>query len=137
MTNTAIFWPLIVQTILIYFVYFAIVNRRKAAVKSGEATFADYRVPVVEPKATASVARNLENQFELPVLFYAVCLALYMVNGVNDLTIVVAWLFVLSRIGHSWIHLSSNQMRLRTPIFTIGFLLNGLLWLWLAWRLLQ
>ena len=137
MSNTAIFWPLIVQTALIYTIYVLISRRRLAAVKAGQAQASDYKVPIVEPEATATVARNLVNQFELPFLFYAVCIILYMVNGVNDVTLALAWLFVLTRIAHSWVHVTSNKVRLRRPIFTIGYLVNGLLWLWLLWVLLR
>ena len=137
MSNTAIFWPLIVQTALIYTIYVLVSRRRLSAVKAGQATAGDYKVPIIEPEATATVARNLVNQFELPFLFYAVCIILYLVNGVNDVTLALAWLFVLSRIAHSSIHVTTNRVRLRRPIFIFGYLVNGLLWLWLLWVLLR
>ena len=137
MSNTAIFWPLIVQTALIYTIYVLVSRRRFSAVKAGQATASDYKVPIIEPEATATVARNLVNQFELPFLFYAVCIILYLVNGVNDVTLALAWLFVLSRIAHSSIHVTTNRVRLRRPIFIVGYLVNGLLWLWLLWVLLR
>lgn len=136
MSNTAIFWPLIVQTALIYVVYVLMSNRRRGAVKSGTVEASSYRVPIVEPEPSATVVRNLENQFELPLLFYVVSVILYIVNGVNDVVIVLAWLFVLSRIAHCWVHITSNEIRYRSPIFAIGFAINALLWLWLAWKLI-
>ncbi|MEM6464409.1 MAG: MAPEG family protein [Pseudomonadota bacterium] len=137
MSNTAIFWPLIVQTALIYTIYVLVSRRRISAVRAGRANASDFRVPIVEPEPTQTVARNLVNQFELPGLFYAVCIILYMVNGVNDATLLLAWVFVLSRIAHSWVHVTSNDMRLRRPIFAVGYIINGILWLWLAWVLLR
>ncbi|MEX3007525.1 MAPEG family protein [Hoeflea sp. TYP-13] len=137
MSNTAIFWPLIVQTGLIYVIYLLVTRRRYSAVMAGKARASDFKVPIVEPEPTATVARNLVNQFELPFLFYAVCLALYMVNGVNYAIIILAWIFVLSRIGHSWIHITTNDLRLRRPIFIVGYAVNGILWLWLVLVLLR
>lgn len=136
MSNTAIFWPLIVQTGLIYTIYVIMSRRRLAAVRSGEAKASDFRVPQIEPEGSSTVVRNLVNQFELPFLFYAVCMALYMVNGVNDATIVLAWAFVFSRIVHSWVHITSNRVRQRRPLFIVGFVINAILWLWLAWTLI-
>ena len=136
MSNTAIFWPLIAQTALIYVIYFMVSKRRIGVIKSGEAQPSDFRIPTIEPEGSSSVARNLINQFELPFLFYAVCIALYLVNGVNDATILLAWAFVISRIAHSWIHITSNRIRHRRPMFIVGFLINGILWLWLAWKLI-
>ncbi|MEM9104382.1 MAG: MAPEG family protein [Pseudomonadota bacterium] len=137
MSNTAIFWPLIFQTALIYTIYVLVSRRRISAVRAGQAKADDFKVPIIEPEATATVARNLVNQFELPFLFYAVCIILYMVNGVNDITLALAWLFVLSRIAHSWIHVTTNKVRLRRPVFIVGYLVNGILWLWLVWILLR
>ncbi len=136
MTNTAIFWPLIVQTALIYVIYAVMSTRRRAAVKSGSVKASAFKVPLVEPEPSATIIRNLENQFELPILFYVVCVVLYMLNGVNDGVIVLAWLFVLSRIAHCWVHTTSNEIRYRSPLFTIGYVVNALLWLWLAWKLI-
>jgi hypothetical protein len=136
MSNTAIFWPLIVQTGLIYTIYFIMSGRRQAAVRSGEVQASEYRVPQIEPEPSSTVVRNLVNQFELPFLFYVVCMALYLVNGVNDATIVLAWAFVFSRIVHSWVHITTNRIRHRRPLFVAGFLINAILWLWLAWKLI-
>ena len=136
MSNTAIFWPLIVQTALIYTIYVIMSRRRLAAVKRGEVDASAFRVPQVEPESSSTVVRNLVNQFELPFLFYVVCVVLYMVNGVNDATIVLAWAFVASRIAHSWVHITTNRVRQRRPLFIVGFLINGALWLWLAWKLI-
>ncbi|MCP5001003.1 MAG: hypothetical protein GY933_20240 [Hyphomicrobiales bacterium] len=137
MSNTAIFWPLIIQTALIYIIYVLVSRRRYSAVRAGSAKASDFKVPIVEPEPTATVARNLVNQFELPFLFYAVCIVLYMVNGVNYAVVVLAWIFVASRIAHSWVHVTTNNIRQRRPIFVVGYFVNAILWLWLAWVLLR
>ncbi len=135
MSSTAIFWPLIVQTVLIYVVYGLVSSRRIRSVKEGKASASDFRVPTVEPEPSATATRNLINQFELPLLFYVVCILLHLVNAVSYLVLLLAWLFVISRIVHAVIHTTSNRIRLRRPIFVFGFLVNGLLWIVLAWTL--
>lgn len=130
--STAIFWPMIAQTLLIFVVYVVVSNRRVGAVRRGDAKASDYRVPTVEPQASATAIRSLANQFELPVLFYVVCLSLYVTNGANYIAVALAWIFVLARVVHAFIHLTSNELRLRRPIFVIGFAIVVGLWIWLA-----
>ncbi|KQS77260.1 MAPEG family protein [Rhizobium sp. Leaf383] len=136
MTQTAILWPVIAQVLLVYIVYRVMGQRRFGAVRQGKARAQDFLVPSVEPDASATVARNLTNQFELPVLFYVVCTLLAVTNGVSFLTVSAAWLFVLSRYGHAFVHLTSNRLMLRHRLFVAGFLLNALLWLLLAVHIL-
>ncbi len=130
--STAIFWPMIAHAVLIFAVYPVLFNRRKAAVKERAARVEDFRVPVREPEKSASAARNLSHQYELPVLFYVVCLALFVTGGAGWLAVSLAWLFALSRLAHAYIHLGSNQLNQRIPAFAAGLILVGLLWLTLA-----
>lgn len=137
MSNTAIFWPLIVQTGLIYAIYLIASGRRQRAVRAGKVRAAEFKVPMIEPEPSATAIRNLINQFELPFLFYVVCVVLYMVNGVNYPVLFLAWVFVASRICHSYVHITSNDVRKRRPLFILGYVVNAMLWLWLAWVLLR
>ena len=131
--NIAIFWPMIVQALLTMAVYFVMFSRRKAAVRTGEAKLGDFSVPV-EPAGSSTAARNLVNQYELPVLFYVVCLSLYVTNGAHWLAVIIAWVFAISRILHAVVHLGSNELRLRMLAFAIGFIAVLLLWLILAFH---
>ncbi|TDH38450.1 hypothetical protein E2A64_04890 [Pseudohoeflea suaedae] len=137
MTNTALFWPMIIQAALTFAVYIIMSRRRLEGVRRGSAKPADYKVPTVEPEYSATAVRNLSNQFELPVLFFVVCLSLQMTAGVNYAVLLLAWVFVISRLAHTIIHIGSNKLRLRRPIFIVGFLACLLLWIWLAVHLLM
>ena len=67
-------------------------------------------------------AQNLRNLFELPVVFYALCLYLY-VTGTADLAYVIgAWLFVGLRALHSAVHCSLNIVMLRFAAYMAGAL---------------
>lgn len=130
--STAIFWPMMAQVLLTYVIYGLGSYRRIGAVKSGKARPADFRVPAVEPEPSATAIRNLTNQFELPVLFYAVCLSLYVTAGAGTLAVVTAWAFVAARVAHSYVHVTSNRIRIRRPLFILGYLFNLVLWVLLA-----
>ena len=82
--------------------------RRLGAVKAGTAKVSDFKVPSIEPEPSATAARNLVNQFELPVLFYAACLSLYVTGGAGTVAIVAAWAFVLARAVHAYVHVTSK-----------------------------
>ena len=60
--------------------------------------------------------------FKLAVLFYVIVLALFAHRSVDMLAVVVAWLFVASRVVHSWIHIGSNYVPNRTRVFKLGVL---------------
>ena len=132
MNQTAIFWPMIMQTVLIYGIYALMAVRRRNAVKAGSTTVSQFRENRNEPPESLFVRNNLANQFELPTLFYAACLALYAVPAADFVAVVLAWLFVISRYVHAWIHVTSNRIRYRQPAFTAGFVILALMWLWLA-----
>ncbi|RWC68672.1 hypothetical protein EN794_050415 [Mesorhizobium sp. M00.F.Ca.ET.151.01.1.1] len=137
MNQTTIFWPVLAHVLLIYIVYCVLGRRRDGAVKSGEAKTGQYKVRSTEPASSVTVAANLNNQFELPVLFYVLCLALHVTNGVNYLILALMWIFVASRYFHAWVHLTSNDLRLRRRSFFLGAVIILLGWIWFALHLLQ
>lgn len=130
--STAIFWPVIVQVALIYIVYYLLFNRRKAAVKAGRVRLSQLRDNVTEPEETRFLKNNLTNQYELPVLFIAGCIANYATGNAGMIAVLLAWIFVGLRITHAIIHVGQNRLRYRVPVFIAGYAVNGLLWLWLA-----
>lgn len=132
MNQTAIFWPMLAHVALIYGVYFLISRRRIQAISAGSAKAAQFRENQVEPSESLFVRNNLANQFELPMLFYPLCVSLYVTDGVNLFTVILAWLFVASRYIHAWIHTTTNRIRHRRPSFIIGWLVMGVLWCALA-----
>lgn len=136
MNQTAIFWPMIAHAALVLAIYVLLGLRRRQAVADGNAKVSQFRENRDEPSESLFVRNALENQFELPVLFYAVCLALQASGAVDALTLSLAWLFVVSRYVHSFIHVTSNRIRHRQPAFVVGFLAVIALWVLLAVNLL-
>ena len=81
------------------------------------------------PEAIALPANNLRNLLELPVLFYALCLYLYVTESADGLYVVAAWTFVALRSAHSVIHCTVNVVVLR---FLSYFAAALVLWFLLA-----
>lgn len=72
------------------------------------------------PESVVKVSNNLANQFESPVLFYALCLMLHAIDGVSLPALLLAWLYVALRVVHAGIHIGSNQLSRRMPVFVLG-----------------
>jgi hypothetical protein len=132
MLSNATLWPMIAHAALVFFLYWLLSRRRFTAVRSGSAEAGQFRENRQEPPESLLVHNNLRNQFELPVLFHAVSLTLYVSTADNWATVALAWIFVLSRCAHSYIHITSNRLRYRRPLFIVGFVSLTAMWAWLA-----
>lgn len=136
MSGETIFWPVLAQVALTFAIYVVVSLRRVGAVSAGKATHADYRVPIVEPEASATAIRSLNNQFELPILFYLCCVVLFLLGSVSNAALILAWLFVASRVAHAYIHVTTNRLKHRRPLFMVGFLVVFAMWALVFWRLI-
>ncbi|MFZ3193941.1 MAG: MAPEG family protein [Moraxellaceae bacterium] len=81
------------------------------------------------PEQVQYPAYNLRNLFELPVLFYMLCLATMQLQAETPLLLGLAWLYVALRALHSMIHCSYNRVAHR---FAAYFLSTIALWLMVA-----
>jgi hypothetical protein len=82
-------------------------------------------------------ADNYKNLFEMPVLFYACCLALLALQAVTPLLLGLAWAYVVLRIVHSVIHVGYNKVMHRFNVFALSTLVLLLMWVLLVAHLLQ
>ena len=74
--------------------------------------------------------RNYMNLLEAPVLFYVVCVLLYLTAGTTALAVRLAWAYVALRTVHSAIHLTYNNVMHRLVAFALS---NAVLvWLWVT-----
>jgi hypothetical protein len=79
---------------------------------------------------------NFKNLFELPVLFYALCLTHALLGSAGELDLALAWGFVVLRAIHSGIHLSYNRVMHRFAAYIASALLLWAAWGRLGWQLL-
>ena len=128
----ATIWPVIAHVALVFCLYLLLSSRRMGAVKEGRARPDQFRENREEPAESLVVKNAIANQFELPVLFYAVSILLYLVDADNTVTVAGGWLFVALRYAHAYVHVTSNRLRYRRPLFIAGFAVLALLWIWLG-----
>jgi hypothetical protein len=79
-----------------------------------------------------SAADNFRNLFEVPVLFYALCLTLYATHRGGVFILGGCWLFVALRAVHSFIQCTYNNVMQRFYVYFVSTVLLFVLWAWLA-----
>ena len=138
MPQNIIILPVAAQAFLTLGVLLVLAVRRQQSLKADGKTpedmvlanDADWRRPA------EFASRNFKNQFELPVLFYAVCAFLLIARLVDTTQMALATLFVLSRFVHAGFHLAGGRVINRGLAYLVGFAAIALMWLWLVWQIL-
>ena len=83
------------------------------------------------PDKLRSARYQFQNMFELPVLFYVLCILQINFNNYTQLDIYLAWGFVIFRVLHFFVRLQ-NQRGLNIRTRTLTFILS-LIFLTVSW----
>lgn len=83
------------------------------------------KITALVPDTTNATSNNLKNLFEMPVIFYALCLYLESHQLVDSTYVMLAYGFLGFRVLHSVIHCSYNRVMHR---FSCYLLSSVLLW---------
>jgi hypothetical protein len=75
------------------------------------------KVVQVLPEEIQYPAYNLTNLLELPIIFYALCLYLFVSGNVDALYVIAAWSYVALRAVHSVIQCTSNIVMRRFAVY--------------------
>ena len=84
-----------------------------------------------------TAAENFSNLLETPVLFYVLCLALYVTGSATEVQIFLAWLYVALRVVHSGIHVTVNHVVSRWFFYVSSTLCLFAMWVIFATTLLM
>lgn len=122
-------YPMFAMVLLTFAVALRMFLLRVRAVKSGQMRISQFRLNTGDtPDAIAQASRNYTNLFEVPVLFYAAGTLAIALGLQTSALIVTAWIFVIARVVHSWIHLHSNNVINRMRAYMLGNICVVLLW---------
>ena len=123
MAKHLIYWPVLAQVLIPILVLLLNGKRKSADAKSGQF---DRKKAAMDNEAWSRpvvlTSKNLANQFQLPVIFYVLCLILASLDTVTMVTLVVAWFFVATRYVHAYVHVSTNYVPARLRAFLLGAL---------------
>jgi hypothetical protein len=137
MSFEAILLPMFVQVALTFVLLFWTIFLRLRAVRRGEVD--PHQIALRQPNwppHVQQVSNAFHNSVEMPILFY-VAVLLGLMSKTLDVTVyVLMWMFVLSRVVHATIHVTSNDLRHRTPMFLVGAIALALIWILIAGRII-
>ena len=121
--------PLFVEVILTFVLLFWMAQLRTRDFSSGAVQPDNIALREPSwPKRTTQVANAFSNQFELPVLFYVLTILEYVTHLAGIVFVVLAWIFVIFRILHAYVHVTSNIVRLRGSLYGIAALALAIMW---------
>ena len=111
-----ILWPTFALVALVMIVWFTLFFQRFGHMRrnppsakdfASGASAMDYFRPVEMP------ANNLANLFEMPVLYFALVPLLVIGNMAGVVQVTLAWIFVILRAVHSFIHIGPKNVQAR------------------------
>jgi hypothetical protein len=88
------------------------------------------------PKRTQQIAYCFSNQFELPVLFYVLTILSIITRHADLIFVVLAWVFVLSRLAQAYVHTTSNVVIHRGMVYMVGAVALMIAWVIFIIRIL-
>ena len=130
MKTIVILYPLLAMVLLTFVVGLGMVLLRVNAVRAGKLKLSYFRINTGEvPKAITRISQNYDNLLALPMLFYVLVILLLLTKHVTLTILVLAWLFVLLRVMHSFIHITYNNVVHRATVWTVSVLVLLVMWL--------
>jgi hypothetical protein len=126
MPQTAIFGPFFATMLLTLLVWVYMYIRRIGFIRSSKISPTDMAVPGalarLSPPGVSNPSDNLKNLFEIPVLFYALALYLFVTKQVDGAYVGAAWVFVAFRALHSAVHCTINIVIVRFYLYLVSTL---------------
>jgi hypothetical protein len=137
MDNILIIYPILPVVLMNFIVMFHMRYMIVKAIKKRDVKYKYFRAyEGSAPEYLLTSRHHYKNFFEIPILFYLLCLVLYMIDDVSAIDLWIAWLFVLFKGIHSYIRITSNYVPYRAYSFNVCvFLLFGG-WIILAIKIL-
>jgi hypothetical protein len=121
--------PLFIEVLLTFGVMFGMMYFRTSSLQRGETRLKDIalREPNWPVRAT-QFGYAFANQFELPVLFYVLTILEIVTRHADRLFVLLAWIFVLTRVLQAWVHVTNNNVRVRGAFYGVGAIILVIMW---------
>jgi hypothetical protein len=137
MTIQMVLLPVFVQVALTFALLFWMGGARKGSITSGKTKMRDIALgQSAWPDKPQQISNCFDNQFQLPMLFYVLVILAWITKFADLLFVVMAWIFVLSRFAHAYVHTSSNHVPTRFMAYAVGVIVLLLMWVIFAIRIL-
>jgi hypothetical protein len=128
--DSSIIWPVCAQVLLTGIVWAWMYVDRIAEMRNKG--IAPQRLPTAREAATilerTAASDNFRNLFEMPVLFYLLCVLLALTALATPLQVGLAWAYVVLRAAHSFIHVTYNRVSHRFTAHLVSTLCVFFMW---------
>lgn len=88
------------------------------------------------PTRTTQIGNCFKNQFELPLLFYALIALALPIRHADLVIVMLSWVFVVTRFAHAGIFVTSNNVQQRSLAWIAGVLVLLAMWVYFALKIL-
>jgi hypothetical protein len=137
MSVAAVLLPVFALIALLFFTLLRTAATRVAALQKGEVKMDAIALgQSAWPARVQQISNSYQNQTQLPLVFYALVAFAILTKKDDLLFVVMSWLFVATRYGHAFVHITSNNVPVRFYWFAAGFTALLLMWLVFAARIL-
>jgi hypothetical protein len=129
--------PLFVEVALTFVLLFWTAGVRTTVIRSGKVKMKDIALGQPNwPARQTQIANCYNSQFQLPVLFYVLTILAIATRHADILFVAMAWVFVVTRLIHAYIHTGTNYVPHRFNAFAAGVIVLLLMWVIFAVRLI-
>ena len=137
MSIQAVLLPLFVQVAMTFVLLFWMGRARVATIARGQVKVRDIALgQSAWPERATQIANCFHNQLQLPVLFYLLVVLALFTRKTDLVFVVLSWAFVLLRLLHAFIHVTSNHVPTRFRWFLAGAVVLLVMWLIFAVQLM-
>ena len=128
--------PVFVQVGLTFALLIAMVMSRRTALVSHETKIRDIALGQPNwPVRATQIGNCYRNKFELPVLFYALIALALPLRHADLVIVVMSWIFVILRLVHAGVFVTSNDLGRRSTAWILGGLVLLVMWLYFALKI--
>jgi hypothetical protein len=129
--------PVFVQIGLTFALLLWMAGARRNALVGGETKIRDIALGQQNwPVRATQIGNCYRNQFELPVLFYALIALALPLRHADLVVVLLSWVFVVTRFAHAGIFVSSNDLGRRSLAWFAGVLVMLAMWVYFALKIL-
>ena len=137
MSVQSVLLPVFVMIGLTFALLIGMVGARRSALVSRETKIKDIALGQPNwPVRATQIGNCYRNQFELPVLFYALIAIALPIRHADLIIVVLSWVFVIARLIHAGVFISSNDLGRRSMAWLVGALVLLVMWVYFALRIL-
>jgi hypothetical protein len=137
MSVPSVLLPVFVMVGLTFALLLWMVGARRSALVNRETKIKDIALGQPNwPVRATQIGNCYRNQFELPVLFYALIAIALPIRHADLVIVILSWVFAVMRLIHAGIFVSSNDLGRRSTAWIVGALVLLVMWVYFALKIL-